>query len=230
MNGLHKIIIPLLSIILLASCEEPKPRAGCTDPTALNYNPLSEVDDGTCEYTDSTITIWNEGKEGVWGSSSQTGHIEMQTCFGYSITDTTDTFPGEGLIIIKDSAGDFGIASRVINSQDARSLGNGHLVFDLLVPASSNLENFDVFIHGKNCSDIKMCDDVCRSGGVTISTIEIDSVGFTEVAIPLLEFENRYLQKLHTPFGFRENVQGGNDTVMVINNIRWETLYEAEEE
>jgi len=34
----------------------PSPTSGCTDPDALNYNPAATVDDGSCNYSTTTLT------------------------------------------------------------------------------------------------------------------------------------------------------------------------------
>ncbi|NQU67205.1 MAG: fibrobacter succinogenes major paralogous domain-containing protein [Candidatus Marinimicrobia bacterium] len=56
-----KSVITGVALILISGCStEPEDVYGCTDPDALNYNPESTVDDGSCEYSivecDDTIT------------------------------------------------------------------------------------------------------------------------------------------------------------------------------
>tara|TARA_B100001059_G_C17838445_1_gene590042 strand:+ start:3403 stop:5238 length:1836 start_codon:yes stop_codon:yes gene_type:complete len=45
---------------ILIDVDEAAPLSGCMDPTALNYNPLAVIDNGTCQYlgvTYSTVTL-----------------------------------------------------------------------------------------------------------------------------------------------------------------------------
>lgn len=50
----------LLLLISVGSCAEepelPTLRRGCTDPTALNYDPLAEENNGDCEYLEDKVT------------------------------------------------------------------------------------------------------------------------------------------------------------------------------
>ncbi|MCO6499542.1 MAG: hypothetical protein J5I47_04075 [Vicingus serpentipes] len=80
------IVLLIVTAISFSSCKKNE-KEGCTDPTANNYSVLAEKDDGTCEYTDSTFTIWNNGSAGFWGNEL-TGSFEVRSCF----TDTTTIF------------------------------------------------------------------------------------------------------------------------------------------
>ena len=76
---------------LIIDIDEQKPLHGCTDPTALNYNPLAVVDDGSCQFTGQytyQITIrfyiassW--AKPGASGPSSPGPYTDAST---YSFT------------------------------------------------------------------------------------------------------------------------------------------------
>ncbi len=43
--------------IMLTSCYEEETIYGCTDLSSINYNPLAEINDGTCLYTADAV-IW----------------------------------------------------------------------------------------------------------------------------------------------------------------------------
>ena len=83
---LNFISLLLVTALFFASCKKDE-REGCTDPKANNYNTLAKKDDGSCEYTDSTFTIWNNGSSGFWGDEF-TGSFEVKSCY----TDTTTIF------------------------------------------------------------------------------------------------------------------------------------------
>jgi len=80
---LNIILLLLITSLCFTSCKKDE-REGCTDPTANNYNTLAEKDDGSCEYTDSSFVIWNNGTSGFWGDQ-YTGSFEVKSCY----TDTT---------------------------------------------------------------------------------------------------------------------------------------------
>ncbi|MDZ7615226.1 MAG: hypothetical protein U5K51_17135 [Flavobacteriaceae bacterium] len=50
----------LLLISIVASVLHIKAQtAGCTDPLAINYNSLSSINDGSCIYSDASISPTN---------------------------------------------------------------------------------------------------------------------------------------------------------------------------
>lgn len=87
-------------------CSDTPPVSGCTDPLAINYNPIATIDDGSCEYmtvaendlcenaiqliADSTISVNNTyafQNEGIWGECWGFGQGEgEQTSVWYSFT------------------------------------------------------------------------------------------------------------------------------------------------
>lgn len=97
-------IFSLILSLSFTSCKK-NVRKGCTDFSALNYNYLAEEDDGTCEYLDSSFTIWSNGVEGYWGDPV-TGTFEVKSCLTdsylsgdtvYTAADTTIT-PADTII------------------------------------------------------------------------------------------------------------------------------------
>ncbi len=62
-----KLVLSMLTLaVVFTACkkESPEPITGCTDPTAINFNPLASIDDSSCVYdiygcTDSTAINFN---------------------------------------------------------------------------------------------------------------------------------------------------------------------------
>ncbi|NQX99180.1 MAG: hypothetical protein HRT73_15075 [Flavobacteriales bacterium] len=61
------------------SCSKTEEKEGCTDSTAINFSSLAVMDDGSCEYSDSSFTIWENGEAGFWGDPI-TGAFEVKSC------------------------------------------------------------------------------------------------------------------------------------------------------
>ena len=246
-----RYLIALSTVFLfIVGCKD-KTQQGCTDPAATNYNVLADEDDGSCLYSDSVITLWNNGKAGVWGSNPATGAIVVNSCHSQNyiifynpdtlitpadtLIDTTMTPPDttiipadttingtEYLMAVKDSTGAFKLSLNVINNVDGRPFGNGYLQFDALLPKNSELQTFDVFIHGKNLipNTNNYCSPLYESGSINVSTAPLDTI-FRTITIPLTDFDSRYLQNMNTVFGIKGTLNSGSDTGLILNNIKW---------
>ena len=80
MRTFYKLIFATVILTtIFISCSKDEDKGGCTDNTALNYNTLAVIDDGSCEYIDSSFTIWENGELGYLGSPS-TGGLEVKSC------------------------------------------------------------------------------------------------------------------------------------------------------
>lgn len=56
------ILFPIAFLLIAESCNKPK--KGCTDPSALNYDAAAEESNGTCHYTDTLTT--DQKLIGIW--------------------------------------------------------------------------------------------------------------------------------------------------------------------
>ena len=56
---MKNLILPLLLVLLASSCEKEEVIDGCTDSTAINYNPEAVDDDSTCLYICEDIQAIN---------------------------------------------------------------------------------------------------------------------------------------------------------------------------
>ncbi len=223
---MRNLLIGALAIGLgLIGCKNPDPVKGCTDRVAENFNYLAVEDDGSCIYTDTTIQLWNDGQFGFFGDQS-TGGLILSTCAG--VADTSRAFIDStslDLMIVSDTMGDFGFNLSIANKKSAENFKNGYLVFDAMLPKNSPLQYFDILMEGNNCFDINNCLHICQSGGVTITTYQLDTL-MTKVVIPLNDFHGRKLTDFTNVMTLRQTA-GKSDTVLVINNIRWTTMPET---
>lgn len=220
---MRSLIITFFAIsIVMIGCKQPDPVQGCTDRIATNFNSLAAVDDSSCEYIDTTITFWQDGELGYYEDET-TGGLILSTCYG--VADTTRAFIDSttlDMMIVSDSMGDFGFNLSIANRKNMEIFRHGYLVFDAMVPKRSPIQKFDVMVEGNNCFNINWCSGVCQSGGVTVTTYQLDTT-MNKVVIPLMDFNGVNLVSTKNLMTLRQNA-GKNDTVLVINNIRWTTM------
>ena len=212
----------------MVSCKKD-PTQGCTDPLATNYDLTVDEDDGSCDYLDSTITVWANGAPGVWGLNAATGAIEILGCQGQvdTITLNPDTLGNgdQALYVMRDAMGDFFIAARILNPQYAFDFANGYLVFDAMKGPNSTIDQLDLNIHGSTCFTPSACEgNVCLSSPVTINTDNLTDSTWSTYTIPLTDFARRYLQSSDVLFCMKDRYTGaGGDTLLFVRNIYWKT-------
>jgi len=225
-------------------------RKGCTDPTATNYESLAKEDDGSCIYNKEEFTIWGNNKLGYW-DNQVTGAIEMQNCrtnfstiflnpdstfipadtiIDNSVTppDTTitpadTTITGDTYLLINsDSLGHYELIFKLLNKRDASTFKNGTLIFSAKLLPNNGITNFGVIINGNHLNNGGAnCSTFLQSDPVIVSTDSLDTVSFKEISIPLTEFSNRYMQNIDLVFGIKGENALPNDSIMLINNIKW---------
>ena len=207
--------------LVIASCDEEGGQSGCTDPSALNYDPLAIYEDSSCEYLSKTQTIWNNGKSGFWEDDTITGTIYISPCF--RSYDTASIAGKTSLLLMKDTAGYFGMLVSITNRKNAIDYFDGNLKFDVMLPTSSSVTLFDVFIHGNVRVKDECNYDLYMSDPISLSTSSFSSSAFTTVTLPLANFGSSYLGSIYNVFGINQYVAGGGDTALIINNIKWTT-------
>ncbi len=250
MKTLLNIVTVSCITFLFISCSKENEREGCTDPAAINYNNLASIDDGSCEYIDSSFTIWSNGKVGYWESIS-TGSFSITSCFTGINTiflnpdttiippDTTidnnvnppDTIitPGDTLIngdtyllINSDSTGKYELVIKLLNKKNATDFKKGYLIFDAKLHADAAINNFSVFIHGNHLNlGGTNCEAFHQSDPISVSTQALDTSSFTEIVIPLIDFTNRHMQEIDLVFGVSGSNATPNTNLILINNIKW---------
>jgi hypothetical protein len=167
----------VLLIFIILSCSKKTDREGCTDPIALNFNTLAVVDDGSCEYLDSSVTIWENGEVGYWGNEL-TGTFIKTSCYTGITTifmnpdsaiTPADTLiiPADTLIIPADTVIDFQVtppdttitpadttitpADTTITPADTIITGDTYLLIN-----SDSLGNYELIfqlLNSRNASD-----------------------------------------------------------------------------
>ena len=144
---MKKIIISLLLMMTIASCK----KKGCTDPTALNYNPEAEVSNGLCEYENDNYTL-----VGLIESDRTLTADHIWTLSGRVAVTNGATLTIEPGTIIKAEAGSGGAASSLIIAQGAKIIADGTATNPIIFTAESdNIQlgelsgtNLDINVNG----------------------------------------------------------------------------------
>lgn len=246
----HIIFLFAFSLLLFLGCSKENEREGCTDSTAINYNNLAIVDDGSCEYIDSSFTIWGNGKMGYWDNVA-TGSFYINSCFTgiYTIflnPDTTITPPdtiidnnvtppdttiipadtlitGDTYLLVNsDTSGNYELIIKLLNKKKAEVFKNGYLIFSAKLHPDATINDFEVLIHGNHLNlGGSNCNSFYQSDPLNVSTSALDTSSFKEITIPLINFTNRNMQNIDLVFGIKGNNALPNTSLLYINSIKW---------
>jgi hypothetical protein len=256
LNAIYKYVaVILVASLTVYSCSKEEEREGCTDPEAINFNTLAQVDDGTCEYLDSSFTIWSNGETGYWGDPT-TGAFIVRSCFTDTNTiflnpDTTITPPdtiittnppdttiipadttitGDTYLLVKsDASGNYELIIQLLNKKSAVDFKNGYLVFDAQLHPDAQIPNFDVFIHGNHLNTGgPNCPTFLQSDPIVLPATALDTSSFTEITLPLIDFSNRHMQSIDLVFGVKGLNAMPNTNLMLIREVKWVTKLEEE--
>jgi hypothetical protein len=251
MKSLYKYVA-LAAIVcsIFYSCSKTEEREGCTDSTAINFNSLAVTDDGSCEYLDSSFTIWENGETGFWNNAI-TGGFEVKNChtgittiflnpdstFIPPITtidntvtppDTTIT-PADTLItgdtyllVNSNSSGNYELIIQLLNKKNASDFKNGYLIFNAKLHPDAAINNFEVIIHGNQLNTGGMnCGTFLQSDPFLTSSSVLDTNSFKEISIPLTSFTNRYMQDIDLVFGIKGTNATPNTSLIMIKSVKW---------
>ncbi len=220
--NLKALYISLATVALVAGCSKEPDQAGCTDPFAVNYEPRAIESDGSCIYNDAVQLIWADGKEGGWNGDVIQGAFRPETCSGMMQTmeqlrDTVETLhtlwlsTGEGT-----SHKSF---FSLINEQAAPDYAEGSLRFECRNKDGAAPPFLKLFICGKLTDGGQQCPQFLRSSYIEISTQSFTDSTFTEVNIPMRDFEKITMSRVNVAAGFA--FDGLPGTGIEINNLRW---------
>ena len=138
---------------------------GCTDPGALNYNAAATIDDGSCTYpcTDVTVTILTDNypAETTWAVTDESGAAVMSggpySTSGTTFTSTACLEVGCYNLIVNDSFGDgiccaYGNGSYTVSIDGTAVVTGGEF-------SSTITENFCVELSGvPGCTLLDACN------------------------------------------------------------------------
>ena len=242
-------------IIIFISCSKENEKEGCTDPVAINYNNLAVTDDGTCEYLDSSFTIWENGKTGYWGDAL-TGSFVAKSCLtGIStiflnpdttfippdttidnnvippdttITPADTVITGDTYLLVNsDTTGKYELIIQLLNKQNAYDFKDGYLIFSAKLHPDAAINDFEIFIHGNHLNSGGInCTTFLQSDPIVIASSNLDTNSFKEISIPLTNFTNRHMQEIDLVFGIKGTDATPNTSLIMIRSIKWVTRKE----
>lgn len=210
----------LFGVMLFSACDRNEEISGCTDHLAENHDPRATVDDGSCTYGAATQTIWKDGEMGGWNRNLTTHGFIPVICKGTMSVEADTAQTKAPALLTTDSNGELDLQFKLLNPMTIRHYMEGSVHVDLQKPAGSELNVFEIYLHGKVADSNDNCGDFMRCDKLQFSALALDST-ITTLSVPFQDFSQFYMGNVAVVFGLSVNGAAPNSEVMQINNIRW---------
>lgn len=210
----------LFIAMLLLACDRNDEISGCTDHLAENHDPRATVDDGSCTYAAETQIIWKDGVMGGWNKNLTTHGFIPVICKGTMSVETDSTQTEVPALLVTDSNGELDLQFKLLNPMTIRHYMEGSVHVDLQKPSGSELNIFEIYLHGKVADSNGDCEEFMRCDRLQFSALALDSTT-TTLSVPFTDFSQFYMGNVAVVFGLSVNGAAPNAEVLQINNIRW---------
>lgn len=223
MNYFLRIFLISAGVTALISCDKDPEQVGCTDPHSVNYDPSALKDDGTCVYNDNEQVIWANGMRGGWNGDLFQGAFKFDVCSGESheLMQEIDSVTVEETLYLGTGGGTKHKSYfSLINEHNARDFAEGSLRMSLRVSDTEGgaPEYVRLYIGGK-ILQTEECNAHRRSDFVEISTHSLNDSTFTELNIPIRNFDKIMMAHVNVVCGIQ--FEGDRSTGIEVDNIRW---------
>lgn len=223
MNYMLKLFLISACTLSLISCDKDPEQVGCTDQYAANYDPSALESNGTCIYNDSEQLIWANGTRGGWNGDLLQGAFRLELCTGEmnelseakdSVTVIKSLYLGTGGGVEHKSY------FSLINEQNGRDFAEGSLRLGIRVAdtIAGAPEYIRMYIGGK-ILQTEECNPHGRSDFVEISTHSFNDSTYTDINIPIRDFDKIMMAHVNVVCGIQ--FEGERSTGIEVDNIRW---------
>lgn len=223
MNYFLRILLIPAGLLTLISCDKDPAQVGCTDQHAVNYDPSALKDDGTCTFNDKEQLIWANGMRGGWNGDLLQGAFRLDLCAGEvnEISQQKDSSIVEKTLYL-GTGGGFEHKSyfSLINERNGQDFAEGSLRMGIRVSDTEDgsPEYIRLYIGGK-ILQIEECNPHRRSDFVEISTHSFNDSTYTNVNIPIRNFDKIMMAHVNVVCGIQ--FEGERSTGIEVDNIRW---------
>jgi len=223
MNYFSKTFLITAGIFVLVSCDKDPEQVGCTDPYSVNYDPSALKDDGTCIYNDKEQLIWANGMRGGWNGDLLQGAFKLNICAGESHEEVqeVDSATVESSLYLGTGGGlEHKSYFSLINEQNARDFAEGSLRMGLRISdAEGGAPEYIRFYIGGKILQTEECNPHRRSDFVEISTHSLNDSIYTDVNIPIRDFDKIMMAHVNVVCGIQ--FEGERSTGIEVDDIRW---------
>lgn len=212
--------------LIFAACNKDPQQKGCTDYTAINYDPSALVEDGSCQYENRTERIFFNGQYWGWQSDLINGGYVTEVCKGRVeiVPPTKTAIDSSGhMVVYADSSGNALMHIRIVNPRDGRAFRYGNIRFDARLPQENPIPDYETFMNGKVMDYSGECGGFRRSDFQGFTPTGLSDTAYAEVKLPILGFPDLQLQNIDNVFGLEVHNAIPNAPVLYINNLRWTT-------